>query len=187
MKKGLLITLVIIIILAIIIGWAVGSYNKMVTAELEVDKYASDIQADLQRRADLIPNLVKTVQGYAKHEKEIFTAVANARAQMMSAGNLKEAAAADTAMNSALSRLLAVAEAYPELKANENFINLQTQLEGTENRIKVARTKYNEAVQGYNTMIRRVPYNIMAGIFGFEAKAFFEATAGSETVPEVSF
>ena len=148
MKKGLLITLVIIILLAIVIGWAVGSYNTMVTAELEVDKYASDIQADLQRRADLIPNLVATVQGYAAHEKEIFTAVANARAQMMGAGNLAEAAQADAAMNTALSRLLAVAEAYPQLKANENF---------------------------------------MAGIFGFEAKDFFEATEGSQNVPEVKF
>jgi len=187
MKKGLLIVIIILALIAIMIGSGVSGYNNMVAASFGVEKYASDIQADLQRRADLIPNLVSTVKGYAAHEKEIYTEIANARAQMMSAGNMKESANADAAMNTALSRLLAIAEAYPELKANENFINLQTQLEGTENRIKVARVKYNEAVQNYNTMIRRFPNNIFANMFGFEAKEFFQATPGSEAVPEVNF
>ncbi len=185
--KKFIIPIVIIIIILAIVGGFVGIYNNMVAADQEVAKYASNIDTELQRRNDLIPNLIATVKGYAKHEEGIFTAISDARAQMMSASNMAESATADAAMSSALSRLLAIVENYPDLKANQSFIDLQTQLEGTENRIKVARNNYNDSVQNFNTMVKKFPYNILAGVFGFEAKDFFQAVEGSENVPQVNF
>ncbi len=184
MKKAIIIIVAVVAVIAIAV---VGSYNGLVSSQETISQYQADIQTNLQRRADLVPNLVETVKGYAKHEEEVYTEIADARAAMMGAGNMTEAANADAAMTSALSRLLAVAESYPELKANQNFLDLQTQLEGTENRISVARTKYNSAVKDFNERIRKFPTVIIANIFGFDKADYFEAAPGAETVPSVNF
>lgn len=147
----------------------------------------ANIETQLQRRSDLIPNLVNTVQGYATQEKEIFTDIANARARLAGANNLTDQAEADTALSSALSRLLLVVENYPELKSNQNFQDLSTQLEGTENRIAIARQDYNDAATRYNTKRRRFPTNIIANAFGFETADLFEASEAAEQVPVVDF
>ncbi len=168
----------------------------MVTLEEGVDAAWSQVENVYQRRADLIPNLVATVKGYAEHEQETFIAVTEARSKVNNinvegiANNpqaLKNFQAAQGQLSSALSRLMVVVEKYPELKANQNFLDLQTQLEGTENRIAVERNRFNKAAQGYNTIIRRFPGSIYAGIFGFERKAYFEAEAGSKVAPKVEF
>lgn len=186
-KTGTVVLIALVLVILVGIGSAVGSYNGLVQADEGVKTAYSNIQTDLQRRNDLIPNLVETVKGYAKHEEDIYTAIANARAAMMSAGNVEDTAKANGELSSALSRLLALSEAYPQLKANENFINLQTQLEGTENRIAVARTKYNETAKAFNTKIRSFPTSIFAGMFGFDKAEYFEAAAGAEKVPNVKF
>lgn len=183
--KVILIIVVALVLVFAIIG--VSGCNSLISAEEDIDAAYANIQTALQRRADLIPNLVETVKGYAAHEEEIFTAIADARAAMMSASNVEEAAEADAAMNSALSRLLAISEAYPELKANQNFIDLQTQLEGTENRISTERIKYNEAVQNFNTKIRRFPGSIYASMMGMEKAEYFEASDSAQNVPTVDF
>ncbi len=188
MKKSLAITLGIIggLILIILI-WGISTYNGIVTAEANVEEKASTIQADLQRRADLIPNLVNTVRGYAAHEEEIFTELADARARLGGERTIEEQEAANTELSGALSRLLGIVENYPDLKANKNFENLQTQLEGTENRIKISRMDYNTAVKKYNVKLRRFPSSIIAGMFNFENADMFEGQEGIESVPEVSF
>ncbi|NLA83149.1 MAG: LemA family protein [Clostridiales bacterium] len=150
-----------------------------------VESAWSQIDIQLQRRSDLIPNLVATVKKYAEHEEEVFTSVSDARARLAGAGSVSELAEADAELTGALSRLLAIAESYPELKANENFINLQDELAGTENRISTARRDYNEAARTYNTTRRRFPANIFAGIFGFESVEYFEASEGSRENPDV--
>ena len=156
----------------------------------------SNVETQYQRRADLIPNLVSTVKGYASHEESTLTAVVDARSKATSVNismdeltpeKLAEYQKAQSAVTSALGRLIAVSENYPELKANQNFLELQAQLEGTENRITTERMKFNEAVQSFNTGIRRFPDNIIASIFGFEKKGYFEAQAGAETAPKVEF
>lgn len=185
--RGWVIAGAIVLIVLLIGGSIIGTYNSLVAGREGVNTAYSNIQTDLQRRNDLVPNLVETVKGYAKHEEQIYTAIANARAAMMSAGNMQEAAKANGELSSALSRLLAISEAYPQLKANENFINLQTQLEGTENRISVARTKYNDTVKTYNQKISSFPSNVFAGVFGFQKAEYFEAAAGAEKVPNVKF
>jgi LemA protein len=182
---GVLGAVVLIIIIPLL--WGISSYNGIVNEQTNVDSKAANIQAELQRRNDLIPNLVNTVKGYAAHEETIFTAVANARAKLAGATTIAEQDAANTELSGALSRLLAIAENYPDLKASQNFTGLQTQLEGTENRIKVARTDYNKAVQTYNARIRRFPNSIIAGMFGFEKAESFQGTANAQSVPEVSF
>lgn len=168
----------------------------MVTAEESVNTTWADVEAQYQRRSDLIPNLVNTVKGYAAHEQATFTEVVEARAQAMSfkldaadltPEKLAEFQQAQQKVGSALGRLIAVAEQYPDLKANQNFLELQAQLEGTENRINVARKNFNDAAQAYNTNIRRFPKNIFAGMFGFDKKAYFEAEEGSEKAPKVEF
>ena len=182
-----IVIVVIIVLIALVVGGAVSSYNNLVGLSEEVAAGQSQIQTQLQRRADLIPNLVNTVKGYAAHEEEVYTAVAEARTQLLSAGTIGEQAEADQALSSALSRLLAISESYPELKANENFINLQDELAGTENRIAVARKDYNELAQTYNSTIKKFPKNLFAGMFGFEPVEYFEADADAQDVPEVSF
>ena len=177
----------IVLLVIIVVGWGISSYNGIVNAETEVEKQASNIQITLQRRSDLIPNLVNTVKGYAAHEEEIFTAVADARAKLSGASTISEQDTANTELSGALSRLLAIVENYPDLKANQNFIALQTELEGTENRIAVARKDYNDAVQSYNGMLRRFPSSIIAGMNGFEKADSFQGAQGIETPPEVSF
>lgn len=177
----------ILAIIVVIIWLFAGRYNSLVREEESVNKEFSNISVQLQRRNDLIPNLVNTVKGYAAHETEIFTAVTNARERMLSASTIDDAAAADTELTNSLGRLLAIAEAYPDLKANENFLSLQDQLEGTENRIGTARRDYNEAVNIYNTRIRSFPSNIIAGLFGFQKHELFIAKEGAQEVPDVNF
>ena len=171
-------------------------YNGLVSTQESLNKSWANVENQYQRRADLIPNLVETVKGYAKHESSTFEAVVNARAKAtqmtidptnLTPEKLQEFQAAQGELSSALGRLLLLREAYPELKANQNFIELQAQLEGTENRITVAREQFNQEVQNYNTMVRKFPKNIIAGLFGFERKPTFEAEKGAEKAPEVKF
>ena len=191
MKKGLVGCLVVLaglVVLAIIVGgWLMGAYNRMVTEREGVDKAWAQVENVLQRRGDLIPNLVETVKGYAAHEQEVFTAVADARSRLAGAATPQEAANANAGLTSALGRLLAIAENYPQLKANENFIRLQDELAGSENRIATERMRYNEAVRGYNTLIKRFPSNLIAGFFSFAEKDYFEATDAAKEVPKVKF
>jgi len=176
--------------------WAAGMYNGLVTAEETTTKAWAQVENVYQRRADLIPNLVATVKGYAAHESSTLEAVVQARAQAtqirvdptkLDAASLQKYQEAQGQLSSALGRLLMVTENYPNLKANENFRDLQAQLEGTENRIAVERQRFNEAVQRYNVMIRRFPRNIFAGMFGFTPKAYFEAQPGAAVAPTVEF
>ena len=195
MKKGGLIILVLAI-LAILVFWGIGGYNGLVSTQESLNKSWANVENQYQRRADLIPILVETVKGYAKHESSTFEAVVNARSKAtqmtidptnLTPEKLQEFQAAQGELSSALGRLLLLREAYPELKANQNFIELQAQLEGTENRIAVAREQFNQEVQSYNTTVRRFPKNIIAGLFGFERKPTFEAEKGAEQAPEVKF
>lgn len=170
--------------------WIMGGYNNLVSKDAEVERRASNIESQLKRRADLIPNLVATVKGYAKHEKGVYDDIAAARSRLLSADvntNPREAAAANASFNSSLGRLLAIAENYPQLQADQNFIRLQDELTGTENRINFARIEYNDAVKDYNLSVRTFPNNIVAGITGFERKAPFEATAAEKATPKVEF
>lgn len=193
MKKG---TIVLIAAVAIVALWGVGQYNGLVSQDETVSKAWSNVEAQYQRRADLIPNLVNTVKGYAEHEENTFKEVVEARAKATSIQidpsnitpeQLQEFQKAQGEIGSALGKLIAVSENYPELKANENFMELQTQLEGTENRIQKSRTEYNDAVQSYNVKVRRFPVNIIAGICGFSTKANFKAEEGADKAPEVKF
>ena len=183
-------------IIVILVMWAIGGYNGMVKMDEQVQNKWANVATQYQRRADLIPNLVSTVKGYAKHEQQTLEDVVKARSEAtqvkVDAENLtpEKLAAfqkAQSGVSSALGRLLAVAENYPDLKANQNFLELQSQLEGTENRITVARKDFNDAAKSYNQSIRQFPKNILAGMFGFEKKSYFEAEAGSEKAPKVEF
>lgn len=196
MKKGLI---AIIVIGAILLGgfvWVKNTYNQMVVSDENVQAAWSQVENVYQRRADLIPNLVATVKGYAEHESETLENVVSARAKAtqvtvdptdLTPEALSQFNAAQGELTSALGRLLLIQENYPDLKANQNFLELQAQLEGTENRIATERMKFNEAAQAFNTGIRRFPDNIIASMFGFEKKAYFEAQAGAETAPKVEF
>jgi len=183
MKKWLILLVAIIVVVAIV----ASGYNSLVQMSESINGNWSQIENQLQRRADLIPNLVETVKGYAAHESEVFAQVTEARSKLIGAGSVAETSEADQAMTSALSRLLAIAEAYPQLKADANFRALQDELAGTENRIATARMDYNKAVQAYNAKIRTFPTVIYAGAFGFEARDYFEADEGVEKTPEVNF
>lgn len=183
-------------IVVVIVLWAIGGYNGMVKMDEQVQNSWANVETQYQRRADLIPNLVSTVKGYAKHEQQTLEDVVKARSEAtqvkVDAENLtpEKLAAfqkAQSGVSSALGRLLAVAENYPDLKANQNFLELQSQLEGTENRITVARKDFNDTAKSYNQAIRQFPKNILAGFFGFEKKSYFEAEAGSEKAPKVEF
>lgn len=188
MKKGLIITLAVIAaVVVIVIAWAVSAYNGLINAEATVDEKFATIDTYLTRRADLIPNLVSTVKGYAAHEEEVYTAIADARAKLNSSTTADEKLEANGELETALSRLLVIVEQYPELKASEQFTALMDQLEGTENRIATARVDYNEAVKNYNVRIRRFPGNLIAGMFGFEKRDMFEAAESDLDTPDVSF
>ena len=196
MKKSLIVLISILALLVIIIGYGISINNKMVNADEAVMSQWAKVENQYQRRADLIPNLVNTVKGYASHEKETLDAVVNARAKAtqvtISPDNLNEASlqkyqAAQGELSQALGRLLMVTENYRDLKANQNFLELQAQLEGTENRISTERTRYTDMVRDYNAMIRRFPASIIAGIGGFDKKPQFTAEAGAEKAPEVKF
>lgn len=190
---GLVITIGII---AIAVMWCISGYNGLVSMDEGVQNKWADVETQYQRRADLIPNLVNTVKGYAAHEKETLESVIKARSEAtsvkidpsnMSAEQMAQYQNAQNGVTSALSKLLLVVEKYPDLKANQNFQELQSQLEGTENRIAVARRDYNAVAKEYNTAVRKFPKNILAGMFGFEKKEYFEAQEGSEAAPEVKF
>lgn len=183
--KGLLIT--IVVILALLVLPIMGSYNNLVGTEEQVNNKWSQIETQLTRRADLIPNLVETVKGYAQHEEAIFTEIADARSRLAGAGSTADRIAAENEMTSALSRLLAIAENYPNLKADANFRQLQDELAGTENRIAVARKDYNDVVTVFNSNVRRFPTVLVAKLLGFDQKVYFEAPAGAEQAPIVSF
>lgn len=196
MKKGLLIAIGVLVILVGLIGWGMSAYNGMVTGEEQVDSQWANVESQYQRRADLISNLVNTVKGYASHESSTLENVVAARAKATSTtidiNNLDEASlkkyqAAQGELSQALGRLLAITENYPDLKANQNFLELQAQLEGTENRITVARDRYNEAARQFNVTIRRFPAVIIAGMGGFDKKPYFEAEAGASSAPKVEF
>ncbi len=196
MKKKNLGWIIAIGVVAILILWAISGYNSLVKQEEQVSKAWSQVENVYQRRADLIPNLVATVKGYAEHESSTLQGVVEARAnatqikvdpEKLDAESLAKFQAAQGELSSALGRLLMLQENYPNLKANENFLDLQAQLEGTENRITVERQKFNEAAKTFNTSVRVFPKNIIANMFGFEKKAYFEAKEGAETAPEVKF
>lgn len=186
-KKSLTVGIIVAVIVIALIGSIVGSYNNLVKLRENVTSAQSVVETQLQRRADLIPNLVNTVKGYASHEEDVFTAVADARTALSGAKTVDELNSAQSQLDSAVSRLLAIAESYPDLKANENFINLQDELAGTENRISVARQDYNNAAKEYNTKIQSFPASIIAGLFHFEKSDYFTATAEAATVPAVDF
>lgn len=192
-KKSTIITIAIVAVVAI---WAVSAYNGLVNFDEGVANKWGDVETQYQRRADLIPNLVNTVKGYAAHEQETLESVIAARSnatqikvdpENLTPEKLAEYQEAQGQVTSALGKLLAITENYPDLKANQNFLELQAQLEGTENRINVARMNFNEATKKYNTAIRRFPKNILAGMFGFEKRSYFESQDGAETAPQVQF
>ena len=196
MKKGLIILIAVAAVVLGIFFWFQGNYNKMVKMDEGVQAAWSQVENVYQRRADLIPNLVATVKGYAAHEQQTLEGVVSARskatqitvdAENMTAEKLAEYQKAQGELGAALGKLLAITENYPELKANENFLSLQSQLEGTENRIAVERKKFNETARAYNTMIRQFPKNIVANLFGFEKKPYFEAAEGAHQAPVVEF
>lgn len=194
MKKVTIIILVAVV--AISAFWAISGYNSLVSMDENVSNQWANVETQYQRRADLIPNLVNTVKGYAAHEKETLEGVIAARSQAtqikvdptdLTPEKLAEYQKAQGQLATALGKLLAITENYPDLKANQNFLELQAQLEGTENRINVARKNFNDAAKAYNTAIRRFPKNILAGMFGFDKRAYFEAAEGAEQAPQVQF
>jgi LemA protein len=200
MKKGCLITVIIVAFLAIvvfgIVSWGIHAYNRMVKMQELVTSQWGNVETHYQRRSDLIPNFVNTVKGAANFEQATLTQVIEARAKAtqvtidpskMTAANMQQFQAAQGELSSALSRLMVVVEQYPEIKATQNFRDLQVELEGTENRISVERRKFNEVAQAFNTYIRQFPQNIIAGMHGFTAKPYFEAQEGAEKAPEVKF
>ena len=184
MKKSMMIVIGIVVVLILMVA---SMYNGLVKLEESVNSGYASIEADLQRRADLIPNLVSTVKQYAKHEKEVFADVTESREKLMGAKTPEDLSEAAAEMTSSLGRLIAIGESYPELKANENFINLQDELAGTENRIAVSRKDYNVLVKKYNASIKTFPKVMLAGMFGFDKKDYFEAKEGAENVPSVDF
>jgi LemA protein len=185
---------IIAIVLLVLLGfgfliglWIYSGYNGLVNSDEETNKAYAQVDVVLQRRFDLIPNLVETVKGYATHEREVFTQVTEARAKVGKATNISSKIDAQNQLTGALSRLMVVAEAYPQLKANENFLALQDELSGTENRIAVERRRFNEVATEYNKKIRRFPGNILAGMFGFERRPVLEAPEEAKTAPKVKF
>lgn len=196
MKKGLIVLLVVAAVVLGIFFWFQGNYNSMVKMDEGVQAAWSQVENVYQRRADLIPNLVATVKGYAEHEQQTLEGVVSARSKAtqitvdpenLTSEQLAKYQKAQGELGAALGKLLAITENYPNLKANENFLSLQSQLEGTENRISVERNKYNEAARSYNTTIRQFPKNIVASMFGFEKKPYFEASEGAKEAPKVEF
>ena len=174
-------------IIVVLVMWAIGGYNGMVKMDEQVQNKWANVETQYQRRADLIPNLVNTVKGYAAHEEEVYTAIADARSKLSGATTVDEMEKANSELDSAISRLLVVVENYPELKADTQFINLQDELAGSENRISVARKDYNDVAKAYNTHIKKFPAHIIASMFNFEQAEYFEASSEAQTVPSVNF
>lgn len=183
MKKWL----IPLIIVAVLVFFVINTYNGLVVMAEDVDNAWAQVENQLKRRSDLIPNLVNTVQGFAAHEQEAINSVTSARAQLGGAATVPDQISAAQQLDSAISRLLVVVENYPDLKANQNFLALQDQLEGTENRIAVERQRYNEQVAGYNKKIKRFPTNVFAGMLGFSERNYYEPPAGDLELPEVKF
>ena len=196
-RRGLTLTIIVVAVVLLLVFWGVGQYNSLVVLDEQVNTSWSQVENQYQRRADLIPNLVETVKGYASHERETLEGVINARAKAsqpiiqsgegMTQEQLNQFQQAQGDLTSALNKLMVVVERYPELKADENFRQLQAQLEGTENRITTARMDFNNEAQQYNTKVRRFPTNIFAGLFGFHQRPYFQAEAGAEQAPQVKF
>ena len=187
-KKIFFIVLAVIIVLIIALyAFFAGTYNKFVRMDVGIKAAWSQVENQLQRRYDLIPNLVETVKGYAQQEKDVLVQVTNARARVGGAGTVPDKIAANNELSSALSRLLLVVERYPDLKSNQNFLKLQDELAGTENRIAVERMRYNDAVKVYNEAIRSFPANMLASMYGFKEAAFFEAPKNAQAAPKVKF
>ena len=187
MKKSSIVLICIIAVVVIIVIALISSYNGMVTKRENVDNSLSNLDVMLQRRADLIPNLVSTVKGYTNHEDEIIEKITDARQNLLNANSIEEKASANNALSDSLNALMVVVENYPDLKASANFVQLSDELAGTENRIAVARRDYNEAVKSLNTTIQRFPNNMLAGMFGFKKATYFEADEKSAEVPSVNF
>src|SRR5512142_1872337 len=189
MKKAIVVVLVVIVILALWIGTTyAGRRNEMVRKREQVNAAWSQVDVVLQRRADLIPNLVETVKGFAAQEQTVFRDIANARAALLSSRSPRDRIAANDRLDNALGRLLVVVENYPQLRSNENFLRLQDELAGTENRIAVERKRYNDNLQDYNTYIQKFPQSMFAGFAGFKVNdAYFKATEGSREAPKVNF
>lgn len=190
MKSSTKTLVIILAIVAVLVIWFIGAQNNLVNLEEEVKLQFAQVETTLQRRSDLIPNLVETVKGYAKHEEEVFTQIADARSKLagsIETGDVEEINAASNQLDSALSRLLVITENYPELKANEQFVALTDELAGTENRIAIARQNYNETVSKYNKAIKMFPTSIVAGMSGYEAADYFEADDDAKDAPTVKF
>lgn len=196
MKKNTIILLSVIAIVVLSFFWGISSYNNLVTLREDVNSQWANVESQYQRRSDLIPNLVQTVKGYATHESSTLEGVVAARAKAtqvtidpknLTAEKLQEYQAAQGQVSSALGKLLMITENYPDLKANQNFLELQAQLEGTENRISVERNRFNEIAKSYDVTIQHFPKSIIASLFGFEKKPYFEAEKGSEKAPQVKF
>ena len=196
MKKGIWILAIVLVLIFGIFFWFKGTYNNLVERSQQVAGQWANVENQYQRRADLIPNLVNTVKGYAQHEESTLEGVVDARAKAtqmqlnfsdLNEQTLAKYAQAQGELSSALNRLMAISEAYPDLKANQNFLDLQTQLEGTENRSATERRRFNETVQSYNVYVQQFPRNLIAGMFGFTPKSFFAAEAGAQKAPEVKF
>lgn len=187
MKGGLVIVAVIAVLVLAVGGWVVSNYNNLVTKKTEVQKSFAEVDNLLLRRNDLIPNLVETVKGVAAQEQIVFGQIADARAQMAGARSTEQKLAAGGAMDSAIGRLLVVIENYPQLKSQENYLRLQDELAGTENRLSVSRTRYNEVVGEYNVMVKRFPTNLFAGMFGYKEEPFYAVSAEQKQVPRVEF
>ncbi len=187
-KKALIVVLIVLLVLGIsLYSFFKGNYNTFVRLDESVKSSWAQVENQLQRRYDLIPNLVETVKGYAKQERDVLVEVTNARARVGGAATVPDKIEANNALSGALSRLLVVVERYPDLKSNQNFLHLQVELAGTENRIAVERKRYNDAVRAYNVAIRTFPANLLAGLFGFTKAAFFEAPAAAQAAPQVKF
>ena len=190
MKNGTKVLIGIGVIVLLAVFWFFGTRNSLVSLKEDVEMQQSQIETTLQRRSDLIPNLVATVKGYTTHEEEVFTEIADARSKLagsIESGDMEGISEANNALDSALGRLLAISENYPDLKASEQFIALQDELAGTENRIAVARQYYNEKVKTYNTTVQKIPTSIVAGISGYYPMQYFEADESAKEVPEVNF
>ena len=187
MKGGLVILAIIAVLVLGIGGWVVGNYNGLVSKKADVEKSLAEVDNLLQRRNDLIPNLVETVKGIAAQEQAVFGQIAEARSQMAGARSTEQKISAGNAMDSAISRLLVVIENYPQLRSQENFLRLQDELAGTENRLSVSRTRYNEVVAEFNVMVKRFPTNLFAGMFGYKEEPFYQVSEAQKQVPRVEF
>lgn len=187
-RAGRIVAIAVLVVVAFsLVSWYVGARNNFVQADEQIDAAWAEVDNQLQRRSDLIPNLVSTVKGYASHEEEVFTNIADARSKLAGASSVAEKAEGYNQMEGALSRLLVVAENYPQLQANSNFTRLMDELAGTENRIAVARKRYNDQVKVFNTNIRMFPASIIAGSMGFEKRDYFEIDEAARTAPSVDF